>query len=148
MGGRANATTPAAPPAIPEPREGTSRGFDDRGEPYVDERLPDGTIQRTQRRGKTWFTRDGKEIKFIRNPVIQMGAPPHTPPLLPADPAHGRAWVEQHNTALFNLIRTLVRGDEGEMAKFREGERGMAGDDLFKQIVYRTGIAEFLVTAR
>jgi hypothetical protein len=128
---------------------GTSakRGFDEAGQPYVDEPLPDGSIKRTQPNGVTIIARDGTK-KFIPKSVIRMNAQPPTPPSLPSDPAQGRAWLERHNEDLLNLIRGLVRYDETEMSKFQAGERKAAADDLFKQISYRTEIADFLALNR
>ena len=123
------------------------RGFDDAGEPYVDEPLPDGSIKRTQQNGVTIIARDGTK-KFIPKGFIRSNAQPATPPALPSDPAQGRVWLERHNEDLLELIRGLVRYDEAEMNKFQAGERKRAGDDLFKQISYRTEIADFLAVNR
>ncbi|HMF62187.1 MAG TPA: hypothetical protein VK595_17525, partial [Vicinamibacterales bacterium] len=128
---------------------GTSakRGFDEAGQPYVDEPLPDGSIKRTQQNGVTIIARDGTK-KFIPKGFIRSNAQPATPPALPSDTAQGRVWLERHNEDLLELIRGLVRYDEAEMNKFQAGERKRAGDDLFKQISYRTEIADFLAVNR
>jgi hypothetical protein len=137
-------------PATPAPAAaGTpaKRGFDDAGQPYVDEPLPDGSVKRTQPNGVTIIAPDGTK-RFIPKSVIRMNAQPPTPPSLPSDPTQGRAWLERHNDDLLDLIRGLVRYDEAEMSKFQTGERKVATDDLFKQILYRTEIAEFLALNR
>lgn len=141
--------TPYMPTAVPPaPADSsTRRGFDDSGKPYVDVRLPDGTIKRTQDNGVTLIKPDGT-TEFIPNKVIRMNAPPPTPPSLPSDPAQGRVWVDRHNADLLDLISRLVQRDDAEMQKFTNGERQAVGDDLFKQIGYRTTIAEFLATQR
>jgi hypothetical protein len=128
---------------------GTSakRGFDDAGQPYIDEPLPDGSIKRTQQNGVTIIARDGTK-RFIPYSVIRSNVQPATPPALPSDPAQGRVWLERHNEDLLGLIRGLVRYDETEMNKFQAGERKAAGDDLFEQISYRTRIADFLAANR
>jgi Protein of unknown function (DUF3421) len=138
-----------SPPVVPPtpPDSSTKRGFDDQGRPYVDVRLPDGTIKRTQDAGVTLIKPDGS-TEFIPNKSVRMNAPAPTPPSLPDDPAQGRAWVERHNAALLDLIRDLVARDDSEMQKFASGEQQAVGDDLFKQIGYRTTIAEFLATQR
>src|SRR5207249_763354 len=100
--------TPSLPPAVPPtpPDSSTTRGFDDRGQPYVDVRLPDGTIKRTGQGGVTLIKPDGT-TQFIPNSVARMNAPTPTPPSLPSDPAQGRAWVERHNDSLLDLISNL-----------------------------------------
>lgn len=139
-----DATGTTVPDAAGAPAK---RGFDDAGEPYVDEPLPDGSIKRTQQNGVTIIASDGTK-KFIPKSVIRSNVQPATPPALPSDPAQGRVWLERHNDDLLDLIRGLVRYDEAEMNKFQAGERKAAGDDLFEQISYRTRIADFLAADR
>lgn len=139
-------TPPAAVPPTP-PDSSMKRGFDDKGQPYVEVRLPDGTVKRTQEAGVTLFKPDGTS-QFIPRMVVRSNAQPPTPPVLPNDPREGRAWVERHDEALFDLIGSLVGGDAAEMKKFTDAERQAVGDDLFQQIVYRTNIAGFLVASR
>ena len=135
----------AIPPTPPD--TSVKRGFDDAGQPYKEVRLPDGTIKRTQTTGVTLIKPDGS-TQVIRPGSIRANAPPATPPPLPSDPTQGRAWVERHNEALLDVIRNLVRGEEGEMTKFSNGESAVAGDDVFQQIAYRTKIADFLASER
>jgi uncharacterized protein DUF3421 len=137
-------------PTVPSSGGGSAqkRGFDEHGQPYVEERLADGTIKRTSENGVTLISPDGAS-RFIPNSVIRSNVQPATPPALPDDPARGRTWVERHNDALLDLIGTLVHRDESEMKKFSDGERqAVAGGDLFAQIAYRTRIADFLATER
>jgi hypothetical protein len=142
---------PIVPPAtaIPPtpPDSSVKRGFDEAGQPYIEVRLPDGTIKRTRTNGVTLTKPDGS-TQVIRPGSIQANAPPATPPPLPSDPMQGRMWVERHNAALLDVIRSLVRGEEGEMTKFSTGESAVAGDDVFQQIAYRTKIADFLASER
>lgn len=139
--------TPASIPPTP-PDSSVKRGFDDNGRPYVEVRLPDGTIKRTdQNGGVTLVTPDGTS-QYIPPSVARANAPAPTPPALPSDPRQGRVWVERHNDDLLELIRNLVRRDETEMKKFSDGEQQAAPDDLFKQIAYRTKIADFLAMDR
>ncbi|HWS72854.1 MAG TPA: DM9 repeat-containing protein [Thermoanaerobaculia bacterium] len=136
------AAAAAAAPAG-EPR----RGFDENGQPYFEQTLADGTIQRTERGQVTMIHPDGtKEV--IRPSYIMANAPPPTPPELPGDPLLGRAWVERHDQDLNFLIRSLINFDESEIKKFEDGARKAVGDDLFKQISYRTQIAQFLAKAK
>jgi hypothetical protein len=137
----AGVVVPTAPDSL------TKRGFDDRGQPYVEVRLPDGTIKRTGEEGVTLFKPDGT-TEFIPKRVMRMNAQPPTPPSLPSDPAQGRVWVERHNESLLDVISNLVQRDQAEMTKFAAGERQAAGDDLFRQIAYRTSVADFLASER
>src|SRR5262245_12567706 len=123
------------------------RGFDENGEPYVDQPMPDGSIIRTQRKGVTTIAPDGTR-NFKPNTLQYHEAPPPTPPVLPGDPQQGRQWVARHNDALRDLISALVNSNPDEMKKFDQREHDQAGDDLFQQIVYRTKIADFLAAAR
>jgi hypothetical protein len=144
--------TPILPPAFqpipPSPPDATTkRGFDENGEPYVDVRLADGTIKRSQARGVTLIKPDGT-TQFIPHGFIYSNAPMPTPPELPDDPTSGRAWVERHNSQLLDVISTLVRRDEAEMKKFGDAENKSTGGDVFAQIVYRTRVAAFLAQER
>jgi Ricin-type beta-trefoil lectin domain-like len=123
------------------------RGFDENGQPYIDQPMADGSIKRIQQNGVTIIKPDGSKT-FVPLSVIRSNAPLATPPSLPSDPLQGREWMERHNKALLDLIRGLVRSDEVEMSKFQAGERTVAGDDLFAQITYRTNIADFLAQER
>lgn len=135
-------TFPGTPP--PPPASGqVKRGFDDDGQPYIDETLPDGSIRRQQDRGVTVITPDGTET-FYPKMVVRSNAPIPTPPDLPADPALGRGWVTYHNEQLLALISALVDHSASEMQKFQSAEQQAAGSDLFKQVEYRTRILEVL----
>jgi hypothetical protein len=120
-----------------------TRGFDENGEPYVDEHQPDGSIRRTQRGTITIIKPDGTKqttpLMGVRSDV-QAG----TPPELPADPKRGRIWAEQHNAAIRDLISDIVHGDPAEMARFSDAEQRATHGDLFAQIAYRTKVATFL----
>jgi hypothetical protein len=124
-----------------------TRGFDENGEPYVDQHMPDGSTIRTQKKGVTTIAPDGTQ-HFKPNTLQYHEAPPPTPPVLPTDPRQGRQWIERHNAALYDVISALVNRDQEEMKKFDRREHDQAGDDLFQQIVYRTRIADFLAAAR
>lgn len=135
----------AAPAAAPVGKQ--RRGFDENGQPYLEQTLADGTIQRTERGQVTMIHPDGtKEV--IRPNYIMANVQPPTPPELPSDASRGRVWVERHDQALNVLIRTLVGFDQGEIKKFEDGERKAVGDDLFARIAYRTTIAQFLAQGK
>ncbi len=138
-------TSPLVRPPLTAPPAGGSakRGFDENGQPYLEERLADGTIRRTQQNGVTLIKPDGSK-QFIPVQYTMSNAQQPTPPDLPTDPARGRSWVEQHNAALLNLIRALVNSDETEMTKFSAAESRNAGSDLFRQVEYRTRVLEIL----
>jgi hypothetical protein len=140
---RATATAAAAAAAVATQR----RGFDANGQPYIEETLADGTIQRTER-GQVTLTHPDGTTEVIRPSYIMSNAPPPTPPELPGDASRGREWVERHDLELESLIRTLVNFDPAEIKKFEDGERKAIGDDLFAQIAYRTQIAQFLAKAK
>ena len=135
---------PILEPVPPTPLDTTrKRGFDDKGEPYIDVTLPDGTIKRTQTNGVTLIKPDGT-TQFIPLQVVFSHVQPPTPPELPDDPALGRGWMAFHNEALLDVIRMLVKNDEAEMKRFADREQNNAGSDVFKQIAYRTKIASLL----
>lgn len=123
------------------------RGFDDKGQPYVEKTLPDGTIERTQPTQVTLIHPDGT-TEVVHPQIMLSNVPPPTPPELPSDASRGRAWVEDHDQNLNWLIRMLVNSDPAEIKKFEEGERKAVGDDVFAQISYRTRIAQFLAKAK
>lgn len=125
----------------------TKRGFDDHGDPYIDVLLPDGTIKRMQSRGVALIKPDGTTT-FVPTMSLHSHVQHPTPPELPNDPRRGRAWIESHNEDLLAVITKLVGDDTAEMAKFSKAEEAAAGDDLFKQIVYRTNVATFLAGSR
>jgi hypothetical protein len=132
-------------PGTPPPSTGTQvkRGFDDDGQPYIDETLPDGSIRRQQDKGVTVIKPDGTQT-FYPNMVVRSNAPVPTPPDLPDDPALGRGWVTYHNDQLLALISALVDNDESEMLKFHAAEQQAVGTDLFKQVEFRTRILQTL----
>jgi hypothetical protein len=123
------------------------RGFDEKGQPFVEERRPDGTIVRYTLNGIQITKPDGTG-QFIPRQKTYAHAQPPTPPELPADPSRGRNWIKLHNEALLSLISALVRGDKSEMSKFSAVEATQTGGDMFKQIEYRTQIAAFLAEDR
>jgi len=135
---------PVRPPLTAPPVGGSAkRGFDENGQPYVEEQLAGGTVRRTQQNGVTMIKPDGSR-QFIPFQFMRANAQPPTPPDLPTDPARGRSWVEHHNGALLELIRTLVSNDETEITKFSAAESKSAGSDLFRQVDYRTRVLEIL----
>jgi hypothetical protein len=144
---RRAAAEPSSPPAAPSTETSASRHFDEDGQPYVEETLPDGTIKRTYE-GGAWFIKpDGtKTYKGLSRKRSHAQAP--TPPELPEDPKLGRAWMERHNLDLLDMIRTLVNNDEAEMKKFAEAEQKAKDDGLFEQIAHRTQVASFLAQQR
>lgn len=119
------------------------RGFDENGQPYIEEQLADGTVRRTQQNGVTLTKPDGTS-QFVPFQSVMANAQPPTPPDLPSDPTRGRAWVEGHNKALLGLIRALVNNNEAEMTKFSTAESKSAGSDVFHQVEYRTRVLEIL----
>lgn len=138
---------PARSPAGPPRDAGLKRGFDEKGQPYLEERRPDGTVIRYRRDGVLTTRPDGTS-EFQPLMVAYSEVQPATPPELPADPRQGRIWMERHNAALLEVIRDLVQRDEGAMNSFFVGEQAAGNDDVFKQIAYRTTIADFLATNR
>jgi len=146
--GQVSPQGPPRPPDTPVIPSTIRRGFDADGNPYYEVTLVDGSIKRVLRSGTVIIIKpDGTEQTFP--PQFAMSqAPTPDPPLLPTDPARGRAWVQRHNENLLDVIRTLVKNDVGEMQKFSAGEAKDAGTDIFKQIAYRTKIAGFLIGAQ
>lgn len=135
----------SSPSEAPPPQTSASRHFDEDGQPYVEETLPDGTIKQTYEGGVWLIKPDGtKTYKGI----AWSHAPMPTPPELPEDPKLGRAWMERHNLALLDMIRTLVNNDAAEMKKFAEAEQKAKDDGLFGQIAHRTQVASFLAQQR
>lgn len=148
MGAAAGAADrPARSPAGPPRDAGLKRGFDEKGQPYLEERRPDGTVIRYRRDGVLTTRPDGTS-EFQPLMVARAEVQPATPPELPADPREGRIWMERHNAALLEVIGDLVQRDEGAMNSFFVGEQAAGNDDVFKQIAYRTTIADFLATNR
>lgn len=139
----ARAVQAAEVPSI-APRSG--RGFDDDGQPYVEETMPDGSIKRTTQSGVTITKPDGTS-KFYRLQRMTINAPAATPPELPAN-SQGRLWIEEHNGQLLVMIRELVKNDAAQMKKFTDAERQATSDDVFAQIANRTRIATFLAQSR
>jgi len=140
------AAVPISPqPAPPRPVAGSSskRGFDEKGDPYIEDRLSDGSIRRQQSKGVTIIKPDGSR-QFYPTMVVRSNVQRPTPPELPDDPALGRAWVAFHNRELLDLISLLVGGNQTEIQKFNAAEANAVGSDLFGQVEYRTKVLEFL----
>lgn len=135
------------PPGLsqPPPRSGSPvrRGFDENGEPYIEETLSDGSVRREQQNGVTIIAPDGTK-RFFPAMTARSHAQPPIPPELPSDPTRGRAWVTLHNDQLLGLIRALVNNDDAQMQTFSSKESQFAGPDLFKQVEYRTRVLQFL----
>src|SRR6185369_5928680 len=132
-------TAVVRPPAIgtapPRPESGSAskRGFDDQGNPYIEDVLPDGSRRREQRNGVTVIKPDGTS-QFIPYSFTRANAPAPTPPQLPSS---DMGWVNYHNQQLLNLITTIVKGDTAQIDLFHQGENRSVGSDPFKQIGYR-----------
>ena len=58
------------------------RGFDDQGNPYVEDILPDGSKRRIQRDGVTIIRPDGTS-QYVPSQIIRSNVQPPTPPQLP-----------------------------------------------------------------
>lgn len=138
-------STPSIPPMPPD--VATRRGFDENGQPYVDVRLPDGKIKRTQR-GRIITRQPDGSTSVVNLGHMLINAPLPTPPELPANAQNGRAWFEEHNRELLGVIRALVNSDDAEMKKFQAAESKKTGDKLFAQIAYRTEIVGLLAKDR
>jgi hypothetical protein len=131
------------PPPRPESGSASKRGFDEQGNPYIEDVLPDGSRRRQQDNGVTVIRPDGTS-QFFPNTVIRANVQPPTPPELPQDPARGLNWVNYHNQQLLDLISLLVNGDAAQMDQFHRGENKTAGSDPFQQIKYRMHTLEVL----
>jgi hypothetical protein len=144
----ANPTNPltAANPAAmkPVPNGQATRGFDENGEPYIEQRMSNGTLERRQMNGVTVIASDGSRQFTPANAdaTPQAGAPPE----LPADPARGRGWIEAQNGALLSVISSLVRNDSGQMAKFQAAESRATDNDVLAITTYRAKVAKFLAS--
>jgi hypothetical protein len=131
------------PPARPTSGAPTKRGFDDDGNPYIEDTLPDGSRRRQQQDGVTVIRPDGTSQPYP-NMTLKANAQPPTPPELPEDPARGLNWVNFHNGQLLDLISILVNFDKDQLAQFHRGEDKKAGADPFKQIKYRMDVLDVL----
>jgi hypothetical protein len=146
--GVAEPQIPQRPPDTAAVPDSIRRGFDANGDPYYEVTLVDGSIRRTLSSGTVVIIKpDGTQQRYPPQ-VIRSQAIAPDPPQLPSDPARGRAWMDRHNSDLLLMIRKLVKNDEAEMQKFSAAEAKAVGTDLFKQIVYRTTVADFLAGAR
>ncbi len=123
------------------------RGFDENGEPYVEVRLPDGTITRTTEHRVTTIKPDGTSQSVPRRKK-RSNAPPPTPPELPEDPKAGLAWMEDHNEKLLGVISLLVNRDAAEMQKFAVYEKNAKAESVFDQITVRTKVASLLAQGK
>jgi hypothetical protein len=132
-----------APPPRPQSGSPSTRGFDEMGNPYIEEVLPDGSRRREQANGVTVIKPDGTSEYFPYSQKKSNVQPP-TPPELPQDPARGLNWVNYHNKELLDLIARLVNNDAAQMDQFRRAEDQSAGSDPFKQIRYRMRVLDFL----
>ncbi len=130
----------AGQPATPQ----QLRGIDANGDPFVETTEADGTKHRRTRRGVVTTRPDG-----TRGPGTALSdAPMPTPPLLPADPASGRAWFESHNNDLLNLISRSVNNDADQLSNYAKRETQETQGDVLKQIYLRTVVLGILVGAR
>ena len=131
------------PPPRPASGSASKRGFDNDGNPYIEDTLPDGSKRREGRSGVTLIHPDGSS-EFYPYMFVAANAQPPTPPDLPADPARGLNWVNFHNGQLLDLISMLVNYDAAELQKFHREEDKQAGPDPFRQIRYRIDVLEVL----
>ena len=137
---------PMSPPPRPPRSAGpVVRGFDEKGEPYIEERLTDGSVRREQQAGVMVTYPDGTTRFFPPSRVFANAQPP-TPPQLPSDPTRGRNWVTSHNQQLLDLIGAIVSHDPAQMQTFSARESQVAGADLFRQVEYRTLVLRILAT--
>ena len=124
--------------------EVVSAGFDaDAGEPFIDKTAPDGSAWRKLKRGGFVHLQPGQNPTHCSLPSIRISAQPPLPPELPQEGTPGRKWIEYHNDSLLGLISDLVHRDPTALTGIKQAEQRYAGDNLFKQIEYRTGIANF-----
>jgi hypothetical protein len=134
------------PPVGPAPRMDPNvpvrKGLAEDGRPYVEQARPDGSLIRQYPNGSEVTDPTGNK-RWFPNMAVAASAQPPTPPELPADPARGRLWFEEHNKHLLELIAVLVRDDAASLDVLRREEAKDAGADLFKQVRYRTRIAVF-----
>lgn len=118
----------------------TKRGFDDDGNAFVEEVLPDGSRRRTQR-GKIIETKPNGATKEITPMGVRSHVQAPTPPQLPSS---GMEWVNYHNQQLLDLISLMVNNDASQMALFHRGENKQVGPDPFEQIGYRMRVLDDL----
>jgi hypothetical protein len=131
------------PPPRPTSGSASKRGFDDQGNPYVEDTLPDGSRRRQQQGGVTVIRPDGTSQHYP-NMSVRANAPPPTPPELPQDPTRGLNWVKRHNEQLLDLISILVNSDAAQLEQFHRAEDKAVGADPFRQIAYRMGVLDVL----
>jgi len=132
-----------APPPRPQSGSASKRGFDEMGDPYIEDLLPDGSRRREQANGVTVIKPDGTS-EFFPYLSKRSNVQPPTPPELPQDPARGLNWVNDHNKQLLDLISRLVNNDAAQLDQFHRAEDQSAGSDPFKQIRYRMRVLDFL----
>ena len=132
-------------PAPPRPQSGSAskRGFDEMGNPYIEDVLPDGSRRREQENGVTIIKPDGRS-QFHPFMSTRSNAQPPTPPELPQDPARGLNWVKYHNEQLLHVISLLVNNDAAQLDQFHRAEDKSAGADPFQQIKYRMHVLDVL----
>lgn len=138
------ATLPSIKPQQTEPVS-VRRGFDEQGAPFVEETMPDGTVNRTLQNGKRVTKPDGSSQFYPFQHTMAQAQPP-TPPELPSDPRRGLDWMERHSEVLLLIIQKQVANDERALDSYQLAEKKYAGSNLFKRIEYRTQTAEFLAT--
>jgi hypothetical protein len=137
------------PPSPPAPSaDGVTRGIDESGEPYLEEHLPDGTVRRFERNRIVETKPGAAPVVTRRNQSLPMQAQVGTPPDLPEDPLKGRNWMSRHNARLLALIGSLIGNDQNQLAQLAQAEQQRTAGDLFKQLEYRTEIANFLIEGR
>lgn len=116
--------------------------MDDQSGAYIEERFSDGYTLYLFPQGTLVAPPGGARVYC---PVMVMMAemPLGTPPVLPSDPARGARWVQHHNAQLLDIIRTQIANDDSTLQQIQTDEHATAGEDLFQQTNYLTGIARF-----